>query len=152
MIKPSLPALPTLPTLGAKPPPLVMAAPPVMRTLDEIAAANINPLDVNNDKYTGDAEADVLMDLEVIEDEFAAIHAARKQQADAIDLANDSEFWFCMFFQTREQKEAFVRHFGLPTDKYIDGQDAAARMGVTLPPREAKYKVGRIDKKLADLT
>lgn len=155
-MKPVLPSLPSLPTLNApasKPGAMPALAPlPKMKTLAELELEATNPLDRNNERYTGDAEHDALLDMEVIEDEFAAIHAARKQQAEAVELANDSEFWFCMYFQTREQKEAFVKHFGFATDKYIDGQEAARQLGIELPARPAPYKVGRIDAKLAKLT
>lgn len=138
--------LPTIKKAGS-------AAPMVkMKSIKELEAERVNPLDRNNEHYLNDAEHDSNLDIAVIADEFAAIHAARAQQAAAIELANDSEFWFAMYFQTREQCEAFVNHFGLEQNKYIDGQAAAEKMGVPLPKRPAPYKVGKIDRKLADLT
>lgn len=37
--------------------------------------------------------------------------------------ATDSEFWFAVYFQTREEKERFLRDFGLGKlgDKYLSG-------------------------------
>lgn len=147
--KPKLPALPALPKLGGLP---ALPALPKLKTITEMAKANENPLDRNNEHYLNDAEHDSELDAGVIADEFAVIRAARKQQAEAIELANDSEFWFAMYFQTREQKEAFVAALGLKQDKYIDGQEAARIMGIALPPRPAPYKVGKVDRKLAELT
>jgi hypothetical protein len=89
---------------------------------------------------------DAALDMGVIEDEFAAIHAARKQQADAIELANDSEYWFCMYFQSREQKNVLFVAVGPDQNKYFDGAATAAKMGIDLPKRPAKYMVGRMDK------
>lgn len=147
--KPILPPLTkvVLPTLPSGP----MARPP---TIAELEAASRNPLDVNEGKYSpdGNIEHDLALDLATIGDEFAGIRDARRRQAEAIDMANDTEFWCAFYFQSRAQSEAFCEHFGLPSNKYIDGVDAAARMGVPIPPRTVPYKVGKIDKKLADLT
>lgn len=39
-------------------------------------------------------------------------------------VATDSEFWFAVYFQTREAKDAFLRKHGLNKigDKYLDGR------------------------------
>ena len=38
----------------------------------------------------------------------------------------DTEYWFCVCFTSREQREEFMRKAGLPTDeKYIDGREMA---------------------------
>lgn len=80
----------------------------------------------------------------------------REGQQKAIELANETEYWFAVYFQTVEQKNAFltgIKYTGEKVgDKYIDGQDLAKHLGVELPPRPAPYKVGRLDKKLAALT
>jgi hypothetical protein len=90
----------------------------------------------------------------LVDEAFASIHAGRKQQQEAIELANDSEFWCAMYFQTRDQKEEFLRRMGWLDigDKYLDGQVLAKVQGIELPERPAKYKVGKLDKKLSDLT
>ena len=38
-------------------------------------------------------------------------------------MATDSEFWFAVYFQSREEKEAFLRRHGLDRigDKYLPG-------------------------------
>lgn len=152
-----LPALPgtlpgltrvTLPTLGALP---TLAKP---KTLEELQAEAVNPLDARNGElYDPDSpEQNLMLDNCAIEDEFAAIHEARKGQAEAVAIANDSEFWFAAYFQTREQCEAFCRALNLSTDKFVDGQELAAACGIELPKRTVQYKAGKIDKKLADLT
>jgi hypothetical protein len=158
VIKPKLPALPSLmkPALPSLPS-VGTAKPP---TIAERLAQPVNPLDANNDRYTGDDEHDTALDMAVMTNEFAAIRAARDQQRQAIELANDSEYWFAVYFQTREQKEAFLQKMmtadGTPWseqgDKYLDGQQLAKRHGIDVPPRPAPYKVGKLDKKLTDLT
>lgn len=107
-----------------------------------------------NGMFGDSNEQNTKMVNEVIHNEFAAIHEGRKQQQDAIELANDTEYWFAVYFQSREQKEAFLKavDWFQRGDKYLDGRFVAEKMGVTLPPREAPYKVGKLDKKLTDLT
>lgn len=90
----------------------------------------------------------------VIDDQFKAIREGREQQRKAIELANDSEYWFAVYFQTREQKEAFLKavKWFEHGDKYLDGRWLAKKFNVELPPRPAPYKVGRLDKNLTSLT
>lgn len=80
----------------------------------------------------------------------------REGQRVAVELANDTEFWFAVYFQSREQKEAYLRAIGYggpkDPDKYIDGQRLAAKQCIALPARPAPYKVGKLDKKLKDMT
>jgi hypothetical protein len=148
-----LPPLAALPKLGTGLPSMPKPGElPKMKSLAEMQAAAINPLDRNSENYLDNGEHDAALDVETIRDEFAEIRAAREQQAAAVELANDSEFWFGVYFQTRAQKEAFVAALGIEQDKYLDGQVLADAMGIKLPPRPAPYKVGRVDKKLADLT
>ena len=49
-----------------------------------------------------------------------------------LDLVTDSEFWCCLCFETREQKNAFLEAtgFGEADDKYVDGRVAARKMGL----------------------
>lgn len=46
----------------------------------------------------------------------------------------DSEYWVALCFETREQKEEFLRKLNLldEGDKYIDGLRAAEAMGLTI--------------------
>lgn len=154
--KSKLPGLPALPGL-AKIAPSVggpLAAPPKLPSLKQMAEAGVNPLDVNIPLYAEDnnAEHDMALDMATLEDEFKTIHDARKGQEEAIELANDSEFWCCFYFQSRAQSEAFTNAIGVSSDKYVDGLEAARLLGIELPPRVGRYKVGKIDKKLSDLT
>lgn len=52
--------------------------------------------------------------------------------------ATDSEFWFCICFRSREQKEAFLRLVQWPgvdeLDKYVHGEDIAKALNIALPP------------------
>ncbi len=72
---------------------------------------------------------------------------AKNEQARLLD-ATDSEFWVAMCFQTREQKDEFLRKAGLLPlgDKYLDGMKVAKAMGITLespvPPNRRITKFG----------
>lgn len=46
----------------------------------------------------------------------------------------DSEYWVCLCFQTREQKEEFLQKLGLLMlgDKYLDGLEVAQKLGVEI--------------------
>jgi hypothetical protein len=149
-----LPELPALPTLGAVKLPPLGALPAIEKpkTLAELEAERKNPLHANEELYNESPEQNLMLDVCVIEDEFAAIREARKGQAEAVALANESEFWFAAYFQSREQCEQFCQALGLSTDKYVDGLELAAACGIEVTPRTVPYKVGKIDRKLADLT
>ena len=145
---PDLPGLPELPDL------------PDLDDLPELTLLDLNMEPVPNPFDAIDDEDDMSLEElgqaedKVIDDEFKAIREGREQQRKAIELANDSEYWFAVYFQTREQKEAFLHavKWFQHGDKYLDGRWLAKKMNVVLPPRPAPYKVGRLDKKLTDLT
>lgn len=59
----------------------------------------------------------------------------RAQAADQRFVDNtDSEFWFCIGFQNRAQKEEFLTKLGLIDlgDKYLDGVEVARALGIKL--------------------
>ena len=65
-----------------------------------------------------------------------------KAENDRFALATDSEYWACLCFQTREQKDRFlsalkILEFG---DKYLDGRLVAERIGIELPEASVPYK------------
>lgn len=72
---------------------------------------------------------------------------ANDENARLLD-ATDSEFWVAMCFQTREQKEEFLRkaHLIQYGDKYLDGMKVAEEMGIKLetevPPVRKISKFG----------
>ena len=49
-------------------------------------------------------------------------------------LATDSEYWVCLCFQSREEKESFLAKTGIiyGGDKYVDGRFAAKKLGIVL--------------------
>ncbi|MDY4007503.1 MAG: hypothetical protein SOY94_01390 [Candidatus Limiplasma sp.] len=51
----------------------------------------------------------------------------------------DTEYWFCVCFTSREQKEEFLQKIGMDTDlKYIEGKDMARayRKAIQTPDME----------------
>lgn len=148
----ALPGLPELPALGGLP------ELPELPELPSMAQMNAKPLPNPFDSMdvSDDASLEEIGEAEdkVIDDSFKAIREGREKQRQAIQLANDAEYWFAVYFQTREQKEAFLKavKWFEHGDKYLDGRWLAKKFNVELPPRPGPYKVGRLDKKLTDLT
>lgn len=105
----------------------------------KLLRANPVPKYLDMPEPTGDAEIDSMADLDEVQSGF------RKRAADESNrfaLATDTEYWACLCFQTREQKEAFlaaldILKFG---DRYLDGQEVAKQLGVALPKADVPYK------------
>jgi hypothetical protein len=148
----SLPKLPNLPRLGElkaltkpsiaafKPPDMLRNAQP--QQLDPLAEVN----------YTGNFEEDAKTEMSAT---LAAFMARRTAEAKRFELATDTEYWFCVCFQTREQKDHFLQavEWFIHGDKYLDGAFVAAKMGVELPPAEVPYNTSaKVDAKLKTLT
>lgn len=146
----SLPKLPTLPTLATLP-----ASLPELPTLPSIVPGGITTVEPDPlaaVQYTGqlehDADAELSATLQAFKDRV-------DREAERFRLATDSEYWFAVCFQTREQKEAFLhamKWYALG-DKYLDGTLIAKRLGVSLPAADVPYNTSsRVDPKLAGLT
>lgn len=85
---------------------------------------------------------------------LAAFIARSKAEQERFALATDSEYWVGVCFQTREQKEHFLREAKLlqAGDKYIDGALVAKRLGIALPPAAVPYNISaKVDAKYAAL-
>ena len=76
-------------------------------------------------EYTGDLAADSAAELSAM---GQAYRDRAQAEASRFRQATDSEFWFAVCFTSREEKETFLKEFGLDrlgglsTDKYIDGR------------------------------
>lgn len=82
---------------------------------------------------TGNAEKDVAAQLNAFQEE--AKKSLRNEIA-TFEAMFETEYWFCVCFQSRDQKEAFLDHLGLIEhgDKYLDGYVVAEKLKVPLPP------------------
>lgn len=108
--------------------------------------ANPVPQYVSIPKPKGDAEEDSKADLTALQEGF---RRRANDEGKRFARATDSEYWACLCFQTREQKEAFLNALGILGlgDKYIDGRDAAEKLGIELPSDAPPYHdTTRIDK------
>jgi hypothetical protein len=97
--------------------------------------------------YTGKVEADSQAEMSAMLKGFAA----RKKRDDRrFADATDSKYWVAVCFQTRAQKEAFLKAMDWAKwgDKYLDGSKIAAKQGIELPPAEVRYPQGKPDKML----
>jgi len=98
---------------------------------------------------------------EVSKAELEALQVAFEKRRDSkanpvtewMNSALDSEYWVAFCFQTREQKEQFLRLAGLIGlgDKYIDGRKAAKLLGCPVTPAESRQRPLRVDKRYAKL-
>ena len=112
---------------------------------------NPQPQYVDMPEMTGDAELDSKADLDAIDEGF---RARAKDEAARFRLATDSEYWFRVCFQSREQKEEFLRKMDLIDigDKSLDGQLVAGRLGVEISEQDVPYNTSsKIDTKLLKL-
>lgn len=111
--------------------------------------ANPPPVYVELPDQTGNAEIDSLADLGAVADGF---RKRAKDESTRFELAVDTEYWACLCFQTREQKEVFLAALNLLQfgNKYIDGQLAAKELGIKLPDGNVPYNTSaKIDKRFA---
>ena len=110
----------------------------------------------NPDDPIGELDYDSLTNEQVATKETSAVLQAfiarsKAEQARFL-LATDSEYWVGLCFQTREQKEHFLKEAKLlqAGDKYIDGALLAKRMGIELPPAAVPYNISaKVDAKYA---
>ena len=91
------------------------------------------------------------------EREISALKAAFIERSDKENArytqAVDSEYWFAVCFQSREQKNEFLKASGLHLwgNKYIDGKHVAAKLKITLPASLPSKSLKKLDPKLSAL-
>jgi len=75
-------------------------------------------------EYTGDLQQDTAAELTAMQ---KAYRGRARAEVDRFREATDPEFWVALVFESREQKEDFLREFGLSRlgDKYLDGRKVA---------------------------
>ena len=96
------------------------------------------PRYVDIPSQTGNAEADSAADLDAAQEGF---RKRAKDEGKRFALATDTEYWSCICFQTREQKESFLAAIGVLRhgDKYLDGALVAKALGIALPDADVPY-------------
>lgn len=83
--------------------------------------------------YTDNLAEDCGREFEALQKGFKA---RAKAERDRFTRATDSEFWFAVCFETREEKEAFLRAAGVKKqimgDKYLDGRKLAQVLKINM--------------------
>lgn len=77
-----------------------------------------------------------------------------KTEGDRFKTETDTEHWFTINFETREQKEAFLAGKGWMQigDKYLDGRVLAGLEGIAIPEGGRRYNTSqKVDKTLKRL-
>lgn len=106
----------------------------------------------NAPEMTGDPEVDSKADLDEVQ---ASFRERVKMENQRFKNTTDSEYWFAVCFETREQKEKFLKVMDLFVhgDKYLDGKLLAEKLGIDLPDANMTYLPdGKIDKDFIKFT
>ncbi len=100
-------------------------------------------------EYKGNLADDAHAEISAVKTAF--VERAKKEK-ERYEIATDSEYWCCLCFQTRAQKDEFLEKSGIIKhgDKYIDGRKAAKVLGIKLDAPNPQYGKVKIDRKLAD--
>jgi len=108
----------------------------------------VNPMDAVPE--TGDAEKDCkgMMSAALV-----AFKKAATGEAQTFKDNTDTEYWFAVCFQSREQKDAFLKAMDWANhgDKYLDGKFVAKRLGVELPTITRKFNTGETEKSMVGM-
>lgn len=120
---------------------------PVFESLFGDPPAEPTPDPLTDLEYSGDISADGQAEAEAI---LEAIKREKALRRDAYRLLVDSEFWFAVCFQSREQKEEFLRLIGWGDlgDKYLNGLAIAERLDLPIEPINLPMKPTRAMPKL----
>lgn len=105
-----------------------------------------SPVLYNIPEQTGNPEIDSKADLDEVQKSF---RERIKMENERFQNTTDSEYWFAVCFQTREQKEAFLKAMNLFLigDKYLDGVEVAKQLGINIPTANINYLPnGKVDK------
>lgn len=110
------------------------------KKIREIKGLKKNPIPTYYEmpEQTGNPETDSSADLSALD---AGFRARMKDEGRRFELATDTEYWACLCFQSRDQKEEFLTKLNLLQigDKYLDGQEVAKQLGVDLKPENIRY-------------
>lgn len=120
---------------------------PVFESLFGDPPADVAPDPLQGLEYTGDIEADGEAEANAI---LEAIKREKQLRRDQYRLLVDTEYFFVVCFQSREQKEEYLRLKGWLDlgDKYLNGLAIAEREGLPLEPINLPAKPTRAMPKL----
>ena len=116
--------------------------------------ANIDlSMDNIDDKFEEETQKPKKEEAEkIISETLQSFQDRAKVEAKRFEKATDTEYWFCCYFQTREEKEAFLKAAKLfeHGDKYLDGHFVAKKLGIQFEKDQTGYPQQKIDKKLIE--
>jgi hypothetical protein len=105
--------------------------------------------------YQNNTEADMAAEIKAVETAFAQ---RAKIEARRFTVTVDSEHWLCISFDTREQKQSFIKATGWGSLegggwKYLDGVELCRKLGIPIPatPPELSFITEKRDKTLDSL-
>jgi len=89
---------------------------------------------------------------EVITETAQAFRDRHKVEAARFEKATDSEYWVCVCFQSRAEKESFLKAAKLfeMGDKYLDGWNVAKTLNIPFNRDTTGYGKLKIDPRLVD--
>lgn len=87
---------------------------------------------------TGSVQENAKQELKAIQSHFKKSVQHEKRN---ISHRFDTEYWLCVVFEDRAQKQAFVKALGMlkEGDKYIDGRQLAHRFNIEIPESTMRY-------------
>ena len=90
---------------------------------------------VSKSRKIVNAEADSAVELSELQ---KGMRDRARQESKRFQDATDSEYWFCVCFLTRADKEAFLKALSLDDigDKYLNGHEVAKRLSIQLSEGE----------------
>lgn len=89
-------------------------------------------------KPTGTVEEETNVE---VSETLKAFREATAGESKIFEDTTDSEYWICICFQSRNQKEAFLKavEWFEHGDKYLDGKWVAKKMGVEIPAASTRF-------------
>lgn len=127
-MNPSLPKKQIARPLIAKPIKAKGQGAPHYHSLYETEASPLSALE-----YPGDVEGNATVELETVE---SFIKEQRQGERERWRLLTDPDFWCCLVFQSREQRDDFLARAGWADigPKYLNGLAVAHRLGIDIDP------------------
>lgn len=95
-----------------------------------------NPLE--NVEYVDNVEKDTNAEMSAL---LKAFKETKENIKKIKQQATDSEYWFCICFQSREQKDVFLKEKGWDEigNKYLDGSKIARIEKIELPSVQGRF-------------
>lgn len=123
----------------------------VVKTKESQAAARVVDVDPLADlPLTNDFQSDVNAEADLMKQ--ALREADKRNRVDWL-LKNDTEYWFCVVFEDRNQKEQFLTALNwlMMGDKYLDGTLLARQMNIPLKKSKLRDEKPNMRKVFTDL-